>query len=157
MSKQFLHMQKLAGLITESEYRKLSNEGLSLKKGIASMALATALACAPSCKVKDTEDTLKIQQTEYSNHKDSYVAGDEIGIQLMPQNQSHIKNYKIVVSDINHNPIKEYEGNLKDAGAYINYRIPKNYNYSVLNITLYGTNILNKEFQPIERNINITK
>ena len=151
-------MQKLAGLITESEYRKLSNEGLSLKKGIASMALATALACAPSCKVKDSsEDTMNIQQTEFSKHKNSFMPGDEIAIELMPQNQSHIKQYKIVISDMNNNTLKEIEGTLKDAGEYITYKIPNNYNYNILTITLYGTNVLNKNFQPIERNINITK
>jgi len=148
-------------LLAENRYlesKEIANEGFSLKKGLASVALASALACAPSCKVKDSsEDTMNIQQTTYSKNQNSFMPGDEIAIELMPQNQSHIKQYKIVVSDMNNKTLQEMEGTLKDAGAYINYRIPNDYKFNMLNITLYGTNILNKEFEPIERTINITR
>ena len=129
-----------------------------LKRGIAGLALASSLACMPSCKVKDSsEDTIRIEQPTYSAHKNAYFPGDEIGIELMPQHQSHIKDYVVTIKNSKGVAMVAFDGELDDAGAYINWVIPKSYPDYTLDVELTGTNVLGKSFEPIRRTINISR
>jgi len=127
-----------------------------IKKGFIGTALAAGLSSGiSSCKVKDNWETIRIEHPDYSPNKGSdFKPGDEISIELPAH--SNVKDYTLTITDASNKQIFQDEGELEGPnGTSIYYKVPSKYTDSVMKITLTGKNKLGKDFDPINRVINI--